>query len=191
MSIIKDTLFGGAEKAAAKKQERAIREAQDITRESQEQARGDLFKLFPAAQQQTQQGFQGALDVLGQSLPAQTGTFQQGNVGAQQAILAGLPQIQNALLGNQVDLSQLQPFQVQQPDLSFFQQQLPETINPFAPQTNAQMGVGGVLPPNDPFIGPLTGQQQPAQQVNNPLAGLSFMGDNLSSGRNNLFQRNF
>ncbi len=124
--IIKDTFFGGAEKAAAKKQERAIGDAQNITRESADRARADLNRLFPQAQQTAQQGFQGALDVFGQSLPAQTDVFQQGNIGAQQAILAGLPQIQNALLGGNVDFSQLQPFRAQQPDLSFFQQQLPQ-----------------------------------------------------------------
>ena len=64
--------------------------------------------------------------MFGQSLPAQTDVFQQGNVGAQQAILSGLPQIQNALLGGNVDFSQLQPFEAQTPDLGFFQQELPQ-----------------------------------------------------------------
>ena len=100
------------------------------TTASANQARADVNRLFPQAQQTAQQGFQGALDVFGQSLPAQTDVFQQGNLGAQQAILSGLPQIQNALFGNQVDLGQLQPFQVQQPDLGFFNQTLPQ----FTPQ---------------------------------------------------------
>lgn len=141
-----------AQKAQAKSSDAAIR----ATQQAQAQARGDLFKLFPAAQQNLQQGFQGALDVFGKSLPAQTQAFQQGNVGAQQQLLAGLGQQQNALFGNQVDMSQLQPVQVQTPDLGFFQQQLPQFVDPFAPPTNAQMGQGG-LPPNDPFVGPLSG----------------------------------
>ncbi len=109
-------------------------------------AREDVNRLFPQAQESAQQGFQGALNVFGQSLPAQTDVFQQGNVGAQQAILSGLPQIQNALFGNQVDLNQLQPFQVQQPDLSFFNQTLPHFAlqDNIGPVANASQG---------PFVG--------------------------------------
>ena len=50
--------------------------------------------------------------------------FQQGNVGAQQAILSGLPQIQNAILGGNVDLSGLQTFHPQLPDSNMFQGQI-------------------------------------------------------------------
>lgn len=96
------------------------------TRRAADEARTDLFKIFPEARYTAQQGFQGALDVFGQSLPAQADVFTQGNVGAQQAILSGLPQIQNAILGGNIDYSQLQPFQAQQPDLSFFNQTLPQ-----------------------------------------------------------------
>ena len=169
-----------ASKKAASATKSAAKTAADQTSQSANQARADLFKLFPAAQQNAQQGFQGALDVFGQSLPAQTNVFQQGNLGAQQAILQGLPQIQNALLGNQVDLSQLQPFQVQQPDLGFFQQQLPQAVDPFAPPppvTNQQMGFGGLLPPGE-FIGPLP---------SNMLGGA--VGSNRSLGANT-FNRN-
>lgn len=150
MSIIKDTFFGGAEKKAAKAQTKALEQGQEYTRQASEQARGDIFKLFPAAQQNLAGGFQGALNVFGQSLPAQTQAFQQGNVGAQQQLISGLPQIQNALFGNAVDYSQFQPTQVQQPDLSFFQQQLPQYVDPYAsqeqsPQQNANPfgGYGG------------------------------------------------
>lgn len=132
MSIIKDTFFGGAEKKAAKAQQKGIEKGIQATQAATRQARGDLMQLFPAAQQNLQQGFQGALDVFGQSIPAQTQALQQGNVGAQQQLLAGLPQIQNALLGGQIDFNQLQPVNVQ-PDLGFTQQQLPEFVNPFAP----------------------------------------------------------
>jgi hypothetical protein len=36
---------------------------------------------------------------------------QQGNVGAQQALLSGLPQMNNAILGRQVDYNAMQPQQ--------------------------------------------------------------------------------
>ena len=115
-----------ASSKAADAQSSSSSAALAATRRAAEEARGDVNRIFPQAQQTAQQGFQGALDVFGQSLPAQTDVFQQGNVGAQQAILSGLPQIQNALLGGNVDFSQMQPFQAQQPDLGFFQQELPQ-----------------------------------------------------------------
>ena len=100
--------------------------ASQATQRAADQARGELMQLFPAAQENAQAGFQGALDVFGQSLPAQTQAFQQGNVNAQQQLLAGLPQIQNAILGGNVDLSALQPSSIDTSNLGFFQQQLPE-----------------------------------------------------------------
>ena len=143
-----------ASKSAAKASGEASDTAAAETRRATAEARKDLFKLFPAAQQNAQQGFQGAADVFGQSLPAQAQAFQQGNVGAQQALLAGLPQFQNAILGNAVDFSQLQPVQQQQPDLSFFQQQLPQAFDPFSPN----QGQMGPFPPSSGVgIGPDVG----------------------------------
>lgn len=179
MSFIKDTFFGGAEKKAAKAQTQALEQGQAFTREGVEQARQDLFNLFPAAQQNLQQGFQGALDVFGQSLPAQTNVFQQGNVGAQQQLLAGLPQFQNAILGNQVDFSALQPTQLQTPDLGFFQQQLPQFANPFAPapQQNTLTDSPAFQLPQETggFVGPTN------QVVRNP--NVQTVNDKILRGR--------
>lgn len=131
VAVAAATVVGGAvnyksnkdsQKATATASDKAAAQLEETTGA----ARADLEDLFSQSGQRQEQGFQGALDVFGQSLPAQTDVFTQGNVAAQQQILQGLPQIQNALMGNQVDYSQLQPFQVQQPDLSFFQQQLPQ-----------------------------------------------------------------
>lgn len=142
MSIIKDTFFGGAEKKAAKAQQKGIEAGIAETRRASEQARGDLFNLFPAAQQNANLGFQRALDVFGQSLPAQTQAFQQGNVGAQQQLINALPQYQNALFGAPVDYSQFQPTQIQSPDLSFFQQQLPQFTDSEAALKRQQQNTG-------------------------------------------------
>jgi len=148
MSIITDTFFGGAEKKAAKAQTKGIEKGIAATKESTAQARADAIPLFGAAQQNLQQGFQGALDVFGQTIPGQGDVFQQGNLGAQQQLLAGLPQIQNALLGGQVDFSQLQPTQINA-DFGFAQQQLPQFVNPFAPQPQA---MGPAVPEQNPFF---------------------------------------
>lgn len=154
MSIIKDAFFGGAEKEAAGVSAQSSREAQEFIRQGVNQARGDIFNLFPAAEQNLQQGFQGALGVFGQSVPAQIQAQQQGIGGAQQALLAGLPQFQNAILGNQVDFGALQPQQFQQPDLSFLQQQLPDFTS--IPQA---FGVDpGAIPEGQTLGGVLAGQ---------------------------------
>ena len=117
---------------------------------STNQARGDLFKLFPAAQQNTQQGYQGALDVFKQALPQQAGVFQAGNVAAQNQLLAGMPQYQNAILGAPVDYSQFQATQLEQPRFDFANQQLQYT-DPYAlpPPTDQSFAGGGAN-----FVGP-------------------------------------
>jgi len=50
-----------------------------------------------------------------QAYPAMQNMFQQGNVQAQQALIRGLPQMQNAIMGNPVDMSAFQAVQLQQP----------------------------------------------------------------------------
>lgn len=111
--------------------------AQSSVQDAAMRARIDVNRLFPEARQSADLGFQGALDVFGQSVPSQANVFQQGNVGAQQQILAGLPQMQNAILGGNVDLSGLQPVSLQ-PDLSFMSQQLP-----FQPALGSANPLGG------------------------------------------------
>ena len=115
-----------AQSKAERAQSKASNKATHASQMAAIAAKEDVNRLFDSARQTGQEGFQGALNVFGQSLPAQATTFQQGNLGAQQAILSGLPQIQNALFGNQVDFSQMQPFQLQAPNVDFFQQELPQ-----------------------------------------------------------------
>ncbi|MCK5609380.1 hypothetical protein KAR91_46335 [Candidatus Pacearchaeota archaeon] len=113
-------------KKAAASQERGQDLASTLQREAAAQARNDAIPLFQSAQQNALQGFQGALDIFGQTVPQQLQAFQGGNVGAQQALLAGLPQQQAAILGGQLDPNALQAQTLQLPDFSTFQQQLPQ-----------------------------------------------------------------
>ena len=105
-------------------------------------ARKDILNLVPAADINRNLGFQGALDIIGQTTPQQLGVLQQGNVQAQQQLLAGLPQIQNALLGRGVDLAALQP-RALNVDSSFAQQKLPEFITTTAALNASQPTTGG------------------------------------------------
>jgi len=115
-----------ASKRATKAQTRGQDKALEATQAAVKQARGDSIPLFESALQNQQQGFQGALDIFGQSIPGQINAFQGGNVNAQNTLLAGLdPQIA-AILGGNIDLSGLQAQQAPTPDMSLFQQQLPQ-----------------------------------------------------------------
>ena len=111
--------------SAQKAQIAANAETLKFIKEIGAKAGEEAKQLFQTAEGNLQTGMQAGLNIFGQAIPQQLSTFQQGNVGAQEQLLAGLPQIQNALLGQQVDLSGLQPKQVQF-DPSFFQQQLPQ-----------------------------------------------------------------
>lgn len=115
-----------ASKRAVKSQTQGQQAALAATQAAVAQARGDAIPLFESGFQNQQQGFQGALDIFGQTIPAQMNAFSGGNLNAQNTLLAGLdPQIA-AILGGNVDLSGLQAQQVQQPNPSMFQQQLPQ-----------------------------------------------------------------
>lgn len=107
-----------ASSKAAKSQRRGIESAEDAAREATRAAQAQAIPLFASAQNNALMGFQGALDTLGSTIPGQANVMQQGNVAAQQQLLAGLPQFQNATLGNQVDFSQLQPTVLDMPDFS-------------------------------------------------------------------------
>ncbi|MCH8328527.1 MAG: hypothetical protein IID15_08420 [Candidatus Marinimicrobia bacterium] len=67
-----------------------------------------------------QRGFGQALDVLAGAPEQQIAPFQQGNILAQEQISRGLPQIQNAILGRDIDLAGFVPRNVGQPsDFNF------------------------------------------------------------------------
>jgi hypothetical protein len=100
---------------------------QDILKESVERGRSDILSRFPEVQAAIGQGFGESRNLLaGTTFPGQVGAFQQGNLQAQEAIQAGLPQQINAILGLPVDLGGLQPRQIDV-DPNMFQTQLAAT----------------------------------------------------------------
>ena len=88
-------------------------ESKKFIEDSIKQSRGDLFKLYPAAQESRRRGYEAGLDVLRESLPQQLGAFRGGNIAAQEQLIQGLPQIGNAIMGNPIDLSSFQPRTIQ------------------------------------------------------------------------------
>lgn len=138
-------IFGGGTTSASEQSQAAQIAANTATQrfieERTAEARADVQRLFPQAQQVATEGFQGALDVIGGGIPQQLAAFQQGNVGAQQVTGDTLSQIQNAILGLPVNQAAFAPQQITT-DLSFLQNLTAPSI---APQP--------VPPPNPPVTG--------------------------------------
>lgn len=114
-----------SQKDAAKAQKDQAEGNAQFIKDQAEKARSEALPLFASGQESRDIGYQAALDAFSQSAPQQFSTFQQGNVGAQQALLAGLPQIQNAILGIPTDLSALQPQTIDY-DTSFIPTEIPK-----------------------------------------------------------------
>ena len=125
--------------------------ALEFQRQASEQARNAAIPLFQSARDNSRQGFQGALDVLGQSIPQQLSMLQEGNVNAQNTLGQGLQQQQNAILGNPISNEAFQPQTLSPFDMSMFQQQLPELDSLESilnPQAAIDTTVVGPFPPN-------------------------------------------
>ena len=122
-------LFGGSDDSGQDAQIAQNQQVLALQEKLAEQARGDVTEIFPAVRESAYGGYQGALDMLGQAIPQQAGLFQSGNLAAQNTLLAGLPQQNNAILGNPIDLSGLQPTELAY-NTDFTQQALPEMAEP-------------------------------------------------------------
>lgn len=94
---------------SAEAAERQKEKSREFIRKNINRARGDLFKLFPEIQDTQREGLQAGMDLYQQSIPTQLQTFRRGNVKAQEQLQGGLQQRQNAILGNPIDMSQIQP----------------------------------------------------------------------------------
>lgn len=102
-----DALFGDPNQSL-NAQQKANNQSREYTKEMADQARRDAAALYGTSNQSLANGYQGAIDALGGTLKEQITDLSQGNYYAQQALLAGMPQFQNAILGNTVDNSALQ-----------------------------------------------------------------------------------
>lgn len=97
------SIFGGGTSSSSKASQQAQlgenRKVQQFIEQQQRQNRGDITGATPEILAMQQAGNQGALDLLGQSIAPQLSAFQQGNMGAQQQLIASLGNYQNALMG--------------------------------------------------------------------------------------------
>ena len=127
--------------AANETAQRQRAESMEFINSSIKQNRGDLFKLFPSAQESLQTGMQASMDIFNQAFPEQLRTFQQGNMGAQNQIIAGHNPQMAAILGQPINYNP-QATQIQAPQL---QGRLPEfgSISDLGLDERSPMEAGG------------------------------------------------
>ena len=110
-----------ASKAAQSGQKKA---RQSVERAAQ-QARQDVLKFIPSAQNMITEGARGAIETLRTSAPAQQRQISLGNIAAQDTVGRGFQQAQQALLGQPV-----QPFETKS---------IPYSSSPFS-KSSAYLG---------------------------------------------------
>ncbi len=133
-------------KKAAKDQIRANEKAMDTTNRMASQARGDAQRLFDEGKQSQRMGYQGAVDLLSGGMTPQANMMNQGNMAAQQNLLAGGRGFQSAILGTGGDpYAGLQTSQVQ-PDFSFLNNYVQQ--NPIYQQPGVQQATTAPNPFN-------------------------------------------
>ena len=103
------SIFGGTDKSAQRTQIDANAQDRALFEQLANKSAGAAQSLFGAADTNRNASLQQALSLLGGTIPQQLQAQQQGNVGAQRQLSAGLPQIQAALMGRPVNMASFQP----------------------------------------------------------------------------------
>ena len=116
-------------------------------KEQAQKARNDAIPLFNASRKANRSGTQAGMDALGKSTMQQIDTSARGNYFAQEQMLAGLPQVQNAILGMPVDMAALQP-KILHPERNL--DWMANPVLPGGPMGSLSDALGGVTDPNNP-----------------------------------------
>ena len=122
--------------SAQRGQTAANERAQAFIESQAQQAQQTGEALFSGAEGNILAGNEAAYALLRQLAPQRINACQQGNIGAQQQLISGLPQVQAALMGRPIDYSALQPYQ-QQVNMTPFGTQMPQF-------TTSQEALGGM-----------------------------------------------
>lgn len=135
-------LFGGSDPDGQRRQRRYNIRVQKDLESLLEDARSDALAFQPGIDAARNSGYQGGMDVLAGVLPEQMAAQANGNYFAQDALLSGLTQQNNAILGLPTDMSGLQARKFNPYN------RLPENVtNPQLPQAilagNSPSGLSG------------------------------------------------
>lgn len=105
-------IFGGTDRSAQTAQVAANKDNSALFQSLANQAAGRATSLYGAADQNRNITLEQILALLGGTIPQQLSARQQGNMGAQQQLIGGLPMIQDAIIGRPVNMGALQPTQI-------------------------------------------------------------------------------
>lgn len=106
------SIFGGTDKSAQRAQIDSNAQDRALFQRLADQARGDATSLIGAGDQNRNMAYEQVLSLLGATIPQQLQAQQRGNVGAQRQVIAGLPMIQAALMGQPINYGAMQPTQI-------------------------------------------------------------------------------
>lgn len=106
------SIFGGTDRSAQTQQVAQNRDSRALFQNLGTQAQDQATALYGASDQNRNITLNQILGLLGGSIPQQLSARQQGNVGAQQQLLAGLPMVQAAIMGQPVNMGSLQPTRI-------------------------------------------------------------------------------
>jgi hypothetical protein len=93
------------------------RENNEFIREQAAKARQDIIPLYDASRGVLRDTAGASLDLLKGLTPEQIDLAARGNIAGQETLLAGLPQVQNAILGMPVDMGALQTTDLRTPGM--------------------------------------------------------------------------
>lgn len=106
------SIFGGTDRSAQTAQVAQNRDNSALFQNLANTATGNATALYGAADQNRTITLNQILGLLGGTIPQQISARQQGNVGAQQQLIGGLPMIQDAIMGRPVNMASLQPTRI-------------------------------------------------------------------------------
>jgi hypothetical protein len=113
-AIIGSSLLGAVtSKKASDKQADGVKASINSTNELSNRAREDAIKLYSSGMMAGRKASQRVIDFYSSAIPQTLKPMQQGNVLGQKALIGGMNQANNALMGLPVDMSGFQPQQIQ------------------------------------------------------------------------------
>lgn len=106
------SIFGGTDRSAQTQQVAQNRDNRALFQNLGTQSQDQATALYGAADQNRGITLNQILGLLGGTIPQQLSARQQGNVGAQNQLIGGLPMIQDAIMGRPVNMASLQPTRI-------------------------------------------------------------------------------
>lgn len=138
------SIFGGTDRSAQRQQVQTNTQNQALFQRLADQSGQTAREQFGAADTNRNMALSQILQLLGGTIPQQLQAQQQGNLGAQQQLIGGLPMVQAALLGQPVNMGALKPTQINY-NTDWARQALPQFQRPQQPAAPTQPDLSSLL----------------------------------------------